>query len=138
LKNNNVWIGDSGFTSHMTNHLEGLSQHIIMGNGKKLLATKNVKLTVSTIDTDGQELCCAMSYSKFVGDLWRKLISLSAVLKIGAKIVSDGSNLGISKDKLSFKFKEIESGGLKAEVDAAFVTSLPQVKVEMNVFHRRH
>jgi hypothetical protein len=42
LKNDNVWIGDTGATSHMTNQLEGLfdvediDQHIIMGDGKKL------------------------------------------------------------------------------------------------------
>jgi hypothetical protein len=40
------------------------------------------------------------------------------------------------------KFKEIESGGLigvklKVEIDAAFVPGLPQIKVDINILHRR-
>jgi gag-polypeptide of LTR copia-type len=42
LENGDVWIGDTGATSHMTNKIEGLfdvediNQHIILGDGKKL------------------------------------------------------------------------------------------------------
>jgi hypothetical protein len=42
LEIDDVWIGDTGATSHMTNEMEGLydvediNQHIILGDGKKL------------------------------------------------------------------------------------------------------
>jgi hypothetical protein len=83
-----------------------------------------------------------MSDVKFVEGLWQKLFSLSTVLKKGAKIVSDSSDLILTKGEVSFKFKEIESGGLigvkfKIEVDAALVNGFPQVKVDINVLHRR-
>jgi hypothetical protein len=83
-----------------------------------------------------------MSDVKFVEGLWRKLFSLSTVLKKGVKIFSDGGDLLLSKGDLSFKFKEVESGGLigvnlKVDIDAALVTGLPEVKVDVNVLHRR-
>jgi len=148
LKNDDIWIGDTGATSHMTNNLEGLfdvediDQCIIMGDGKKLQATKRGKLSVSTIDINGKEVGFVMSEVKFVEGLWRKLFSISTVLRKGAKIVSDGNDLVLSKGELSFKFKEIDSGGLigvklNVDTDAALVTGLPQVKVDVNVLHKR-
>jgi hypothetical protein len=63
LRYNDIWVGDTGAFSHMINKLEGLfdsediNQHIITGDGKKLQATKKGKLKVSTVETQGQEVC---------------------------------------------------------------------------------
>jgi hypothetical protein len=79
---------------------------------------------------------------KFVDGLWRKPFSIGSVLKKGGRVESVGSNLVLTKGEVSFKFKEIESGGrfgvrLKVEVDEAMVTGIPQVKVDINELHKR-
>ena len=118
ITNGDVWIGDTGTTSHMRNDLSGMydlediNQWIILGDGKKLLATKKGKLNVSTTDMDGKEVSFTIENVKFAEGLWRKLFSLSVVLKKGAKIVSEGCDLVLTKGRLSFKFKEIDTGGL--------------------------
>jgi hypothetical protein len=86
--------------------------------------------------------CFVIMIVKFVEGLWRNCLSLSSILKKRANIVSDSSNMILSKSKLNFKFHKIESSRLvgvklRVEVGTALVTGLSQVKVDINVLSRR-
>jgi hypothetical protein len=68
----NLWIEDSGATSHMTHSEEGLYdvensyQTIIVGNGETLQSTKTRKIKVKTKDLNGKEIMVILSNVKYV------------------------------------------------------------------------
>jgi hypothetical protein len=75
LSDQNIWIGDSGATCHMTNQLDGMfdieeiDQAIILGDGKKLKATKKGKIQVLVKVTNGKDIFFTLEEVKYVGEL---------------------------------------------------------------------
>jgi hypothetical protein len=92
IENNNLWIGDSGATSHMTHSEEGLYdiknsyQTIIVGNGETLQSTKTGKIKIKAKDLDGKEIMFILSDVKYVPGVWRNLFSIGQALKEGATL----------------------------------------------------
>jgi hypothetical protein len=62
LRDQNMWIGDSGATCHMSNQLnvmfdiEEIDQALILGDGRKLKATKEGKIQVLVKDANGKDI----------------------------------------------------------------------------------
>jgi hypothetical protein len=83
LRDQNIWIGDSGATCHMANQLDGMfdieeiDQAIILGDGKKLKTTKKGKIQVLVKDTSGKDIFFTLEEVKYLEGLWRKLFSLN-------------------------------------------------------------
>jgi hypothetical protein len=100
LRDQNIWIG------------EEIDQAIILGDGKKLKATKKGKIQVLVKVTNGKDIFFTLEEVKYVGELWRKLFSLNTALKKGASVVSEGTSLVLRKGSLSSKFEEVEQSGL--------------------------
>jgi hypothetical protein len=106
-KDNNslTWIGDTGATSHMTNDNEGMfdiepnNQRILIGIREKMQAVKKGKLKLKAKGENGEETTFILLNVLFVPGLWKKLFSISKVIKEGGKINSSEKHMIIEKRK---------------------------------------
>jgi hypothetical protein len=144
--NSLTWIGDTGATSHMTNDDEGMfdiepnNQQIVIGSGETMKAVKKGKLKLKTKGKNGEETIFILSNVLFVPWLWKKLFSISKVIKEGGKINSLERHMIIEKGKIKLKFTE-ERGlfkiPLEVQVEKGLITGEPEKKVNINTFHKR-
>ena len=103
---NDIWIGDTGATSHMTfdskgmYDLEEMSGQVIVGNGKGVKITHRGKLDVKIKQKDGSENKMTLQNVKVVPELGHNLISLTTLMMKGWTFKSEsGKNkttLGIT------------------------------------------
>ena len=104
MQDDNIWIGDTGASCHMTNSLEGLSsmtdtkQSVTMGDGKSISTAqigvwKGVKVT-----KDGQTKAITLSKVAYVPSLCVNLFSITQAMKQGASLSSKGLMISISRE----------------------------------------
>ena len=113
IKRTDVWIADSGATSHMV--CEDLNmfdckisnQHVIVGDGRSLKVNKTGKLKVSFHNNQGDKSEVLLEEVKYIPELKVNLFSIPVALKKGAKVKSQGTTLILEKDnkKISFDHK---------------------------------
>ena len=83
----NIWIGDSGASSHMASSMEGLHNiknykiPVCFGNKSKLYATKVGKFRGIAISKDGKKTPILLNDVKYVPDLHCSLLRLSKAMK---------------------------------------------------------
>ena len=84
-----MWIGDTGATSHMTNNDKGLTnvqvinERIKMGNGKFMIATKKGTLPCTIKQANRKNVNCALEV-KVIPEIWCNLFSITAAMKKGS------------------------------------------------------
>jgi len=109
----NVWVGDSGATSHITNDDTGLydvqviDNPITVGDGREVTATKIGKLDMFVKQKDGKSTKVVMQEVQFVPDFQFKLFSLTAAMKNGCNISNDGMQLIVKKNGATIVFDHI-------------------------------
>ena len=100
----NLWIGDSGASSHMTNSLRGvynttdININIRVGDCRIIKATQQGRFRGIVQHLDGTTLSVDFEV-KYVPDLCTNLISITSAIKTGSSIANDGSTLILSKGK---------------------------------------
>jgi hypothetical protein len=83
LKSTDIWLGDTGASTHMTNNDDGMfdckkiNSTIRVGDGKSIKATKIGKKRVAVIQKDGTLHPLVLHDCKFVPDLWVNLFSIT-------------------------------------------------------------
>ena len=76
-----IWLMDSGATSHFTNSLDGMSElndcriRVQIGDRKKLMAIKEGNLKVNVEQPNGENKIVTLSNVKYVPEMWCKLFS---------------------------------------------------------------
>jgi hypothetical protein len=85
--NNNLWLGDSGASCHMSFSDEGMfycktiRTPIKIADGKDLYATKIGKKKLLIKQKDGTTMDVILEHCKYVPGLWVNLFSISAALR---------------------------------------------------------
>ena len=112
-----VWIADSGASSHMTNTLQGIYNHRRISSKVKIGSSKyvdaNIICDVSdiAIQKDGTKTDITLRDVKYVPRLFCKLISQTITINRGFKMTGDGDGITIRKASTSYKFdQQIKSG----------------------------
>ena len=115
--NEDVWIADSGASSHMTNTLQGMyNQRKISSkvkNGSREYVEANIIGDISGIATqkDGTKKDITLRNVKYVPCLFCKLISLTSTMSRGFKMTGNGDGITIQKANMSYRFdQQIKSG----------------------------
>ena len=107
---NQIWIGDTGATCHMTFSKEGLtnlkpiSSCVIFGNGERLKATHIGDLKGTVIQKDGTETPIFMTKVKYVPQLTYNLFSITAALEHGCEMHGSNRQIKIKKGRSEYKF----------------------------------
>ena len=113
----NLWIADSGASSHMTNDLTGMtdlkdySSNIKVGSGKILKATKIGRFVGSVKQKDGSEKRIVLSNVKYVPEIFCKLISLTQVMNNGFEMNGKKQEITIRKGKHHYCFDNVIRSG---------------------------
>ena len=150
----NTWIGDTRATLHMVNSDKGMTEvkiineHIKMGNGKFMTATKQGMLPCIIKQTNGKDKECKIEV-KYIPEIYCNLFSITAAMKKGFSMSSKDMVITMSKGNFSFKFDkmgETVTGGLLIGVEIvpklATETNLSnqaepkEVKVDINIAHQ--
>ena len=112
----NIWIADSGATTHMCNDLEGMfdlrdsNVSISVGNGQKMTTKKIGKYKGTIIDSEGNEKKVVLTNVSYVPKLTVNLFSLTTVMEKNFSVT--GTKAGI----------EITKGAWRAKFDTLFGT----------------
>ena len=110
MKENNIWIGDTGASCHMTNSLEGLSDlkkasfEVTMGDGKSMITTQVGKWTGVAIQKDGKAKPITLNKVAYVPKLCVNLFSITQVMKLGATLLSTALSICIQKGEVKIVF----------------------------------
>ena len=108
----NTWVADSGASCHMTNDdsdmfdVSAIDEHITIGDGKRLKATRKGKIRRMVRQKDGTTLKVTLEV-KYVPDLWTNLFSLTKAMATGSKLGNDDLVIKVSKDGKTVKFDKI-------------------------------
>ena len=98
-----IWVADTGATSHMVNKLEGMydivesKKQVMIGDGTLLNIEKTGKLKVNFIQKNGDRNEITLNEVKYVPDLRVNLFSITSAMKNGAFIQSNGRMLSVKK-----------------------------------------
>ena len=109
---NNIWIGDSGATTHLVNSDEHLMncttihEKITIGDGKDIIATKKGTLPGAVKQLDGSIKQVYIEV-KYAPELWCNLLSITKLLKNGWNIQNKGMVVTVSKGNTSITFDHI-------------------------------
>lgn len=112
----NMWIGDTGATSNMTNTLDGVTDledidiNVKMGDGRKVKATKKGMFRGVVKQNDGKTANVAFEV-KYVPDLHCNLMSITTALKNGAKLSNEGEVIVLTKNGTTVKFDKKSKAG---------------------------
>ena len=112
-----VWIADSGASSHMTNTLQGMynqrriSSKVKIGSGEYIEANIIGDVSGIAIQKDGTKTNITLCNIKYVPSLFCKLISLTTTMNIRFKMTGDGNGITIQDASTSYRFDQrIKSG----------------------------
>ena len=103
----NIWIGDTGATSHMTGDLKGMFEvrqveNIIqIGNGTEMKTTAVGKYRGKVVQKDGTEVSVVLEEVCYVPGIICNLFAITATLSKGWKLNNEGKVLKISKGETS-------------------------------------
>ena len=114
IKKFNLWIGDTGASTHMTNTIDGLyvlrekETMVQIGNGKKLKST-----TVGTLKTIAQQhdrttVEVKLNNVAYVPELSFNLFSITKAMENGFQISSKGNIISLTKGLKTIKFDKIQ------------------------------
>ena len=112
FKYNNLWIGDSGASCHMTNTLDGMfdcteiHSYVKIGNGTHLRAYKKGKKRLTITQVDGSTSDIILHDCQFVPDLWINLISIPICLQNHWNISNEGNTILLRKHNSCIKFDQ--------------------------------
>ena len=114
---NNIWIADSGASSHMTNNASGLfntrkiQSKDKIGSGDYVEAELIGSLKGIAKQKDGKETPITLTNVKYVPQLFCNLISLTSVLNKGFKLNGNENGMTIRKGNMEYMFDQrIKSG----------------------------
>jgi len=105
-----IWIGDSGASCHMTNDDTGMfdctkiDEDITIGNGKPMKATKLGKIQAEIIQQDGSTRQVTLTNVKYIPELWCKLFSITAALGKGFNIGNEKQTIFLQKGDVKLVF----------------------------------
>ena len=112
-----LWLGDTGASCHMTNNLKGMSNlekistGIVFGNGQRLKAVYVGDKRGTVVQKDGTKKSILMKNVKYVPEMYCNLFSISAALKEGCTLEGSKNNLKINSSNQSYVFdQQIKSG----------------------------
>ena len=98
MSQKDIWIGDSGATSHMVCHDVGmfgckpLNQQVIVGDGRSVKVLKTGNLKVVFHNRKGEKNEVLLEDVKFIPSLKVNLFSTLVALKKGATVRSEGTS----------------------------------------------
>ena len=110
----NVWIGDTGASSHMTNSKEGLrnmrpiKSSIIFGNGQRLQNMYVGDKYGTAVRKDGMRTWIVIKDVKYVPELFCNLFSIPMALRNRYTLEGSRDKLIIRKDKKKFFHKILD------------------------------
>ena len=105
-----VWIADSGASSHITNTLQGMYNQLKISSKGKIGSGEYVDANIIgdisgiEIQKDGTKKDITLSNVKYVPHLFRKLISLTSIMNRGFKMTENGDKITIEKASMSYRF----------------------------------
>jgi hypothetical protein len=105
-----IWIGDSGASSHYCNDNKGLfdyefiSKEITVGNGDTMIAEKIGKLRCYVEQDNGKKVPIVLEGVKYIPDLWINLFSICKALKDGSKIGNVDEIITLTKYDVILEF----------------------------------
>ena len=109
----NMWLGDSGASCHMTCSTAGMydcemiNSSVKIGNGKLLKATKIEKKHLTVIQEDGNATDVVLLDCKYVPELWVNLFSITKALKNGWDLSNKGTNIILTKSNVDIMFDKV-------------------------------
>ena len=148
--NDDLWLGDTGASCHMTYTARGMrnlipmTSSVIFGNGQRLKSTHIGEKHGVVIQKDGTKTRIKMKNVKVVPDLFCNLFSISAALKEGCYLEGNASELTVSIGKRKYRFdNKIKSGkgfvfGIRINSDGNITSSMPmRTTYHINKIHER-
>ena len=148
--NKNIWIGDTGATSHMTNNDFGMfdcsttTSSVFVGNGKALKASKIGKLKLQNV-VDGKITSFTLKDVLYVPELSGNLFSLTKGINNGYELksvkIASTTSLILSKNKFKIIFSKKESSpnlltcDLERVVEEGHVATCITKVVDINLYH---
>ena len=99
----NIWLADSGASTHMGNSDEGMfdvkviKSPVKIGNGKTVMALKWGKKRITIIQKDGSMIHSVLEDYKYVPDMCVNLFSITKALQKGWNIGNKGLELFLKK-----------------------------------------
>ena len=112
-----IWLGDTGASSHMTMSLKGMHRvrdmagSVTVGSGERLKVTKIGDKVGTVIQKNGLKKNIVLRNVKYVPDLNCNLLSLTQVINSGFAMTGNKDGLWIRKGAATFEFDHrIKSG----------------------------
>ena len=109
-----LWIGDTGASTHMKNTIDGLfdlrnEETIVkIGNGEGLKSTTVGTLRAIVEQTDGTKIDVTLKNVAYVPELATNLFSITKAMENGFKVSSTGNILRLSKGTKMVKFDRLQ------------------------------
>ncbi len=103
----NIWVADSGATTHVTNSLEGMfnmkdvNGTISVGDGRKMTTAKIGKWRGKAIDSEGKETNKVLTNVSNVPELMVNLFSVTAVMEKGVTVIGRKNGIHLKKGNWS-------------------------------------
>jgi hypothetical protein len=100
-----LWIGDTGASTHMTNTLDGLvnlqneKTTVKIGNGESLISSIVGTSKATVEQANGSKMDVTLKDVAFVPALTTNLFSITKALENGFKVSSAGNTLRLSRDQ---------------------------------------
>ena len=150
--NANIWIADSGASTHMTNSLDGLvetvkcNSAVTVGDGKALICEKIGKKIGHIKTRNGKNMKVVLDKVRYIPELYCNLLSITKVMQQGYELRGDKSGMWIEKEKVKIIFdKKIRTSNgelfgvqidSRKEKDPCLVTKELKL-INVNHFHQQ-
>jgi len=150
---NNIWIANSGASTHITNLEVGLfdirliHEPVKIGNGKLVYATKVGKLCIVYAKNFKECISFILNNIQYIPDFWVNLFSLMVAMSQGSRISNEERAIIVKKDALHLPFnQEIKTKNgyicriiLAVELDNnyCFATIREDRKQDINDLHKK-
>ena len=148
--NSNIWIGDTGATSHMTNNDFGMfdcstsNTNVYVGSGKALKASKIGKIKLQNV-VDGKITSFVLQDVLQVAEVSGNLFSLTKKISNGyalkSVLIASNTSLVLSKKIFKLIFSEKDSNSnlltcdLERVVEESHVAASVITKIDINLYH---
>ena len=116
-KNSDLWIGDTGASTHMKNTLDGLYNlqkeeiTVKIGNGLRLKSTTIGSLKGIVEQNDGTKINVVLNDVAYVPELTANLFSITKALQNGFKLSNEENIMILSKGSKTIKFDNLQKTG---------------------------
>ena len=131
---NNIWIGDTGASCHMTNSLDGMSKlrpsntTITIGDGKSISSTQMGTWQGYVLRSNGTHHKITLQDVAYVPSLSSNLFSITKALSGKATLSSNGERIEVKKNnwKLAFDLKVKTKNGYVPGVQITPINKLDE------------